>query len=113
MTLVIEACAAAVLGAAIISLIIILRFFMTIPVGSVTGGGLYTVISVSGGAPELESTVGGLSWLIKTGRLDCKVLIIDRGLDHNARCAAEILARDKMHITLCSPDEAAEILKKG
>ena len=113
MMLIIEAVAAAALGAAIISLIIILRFFMAIPVGSVSGGDMYTVIAVRGAAPELENTVLSLKWLIKTGRLSCGIIIIDCGLEQEARHTAELLARGDMYITLCSQEEAADILTKG
>ena len=112
MMLIIEAVAAAALGAAIISLIIILRFFIAIPVSTVTGGRIFTVISAAGNAPELENTVDCLKWLIKTGRLNCGIMIVDLGLEKDARRTAELLARGDMCITLCSPAEAADILKK-
>lgn len=113
MMLIIEAAAAAALGAAIISLIIILRFFMAIPVGSVSGGDMYTVIAVHGTAPELENTVLSLKWLIKTGRLSCGIIIIDCGLEKEARRTAELLARGDMYITLCSQEQAALCLQRG
>ena len=111
--LIIEAILAAAIGAVIISLIVILRFYTAIPVSKITGGQVYAVISAYGCAPELEACVDSLRWLIKTGRINCSILIIDCGMTDEALREAEIFAREDMFISVCTPEEALYILKKG
>lgn len=113
MMLIIEAILAVAIGAVIIALIIILRFYTAIPISKITGGRVYAVISASGCAPELESAIDSLRWLIKTGRINCSILIIDCGLTDDARREAEIFSREDMFISVCTPEEALYILKKG
>ena len=113
MILIFEAILAAAIGAVIIALVVILRFYTAIPVSRVTGGRIYSVISAEGTAPELEACVDSLRWLIKTGRINCSIMIIDCGMTDEARLAAEIMAREDVFISVCTPEEALYILKKG
>ena len=110
MDTIINAVIAAVLGAGIISFIVILRFFVTVPVAAPKDSRMYTVITARGDAPELENAVKGLLWLIETAHLNCRVIIADSGLLPEGRRRAELLAGDSEFITLCGSDALADIL---
>ena len=110
MNTIINAVIAAVLGAGIISLIIILRFFVTVPVAASKDSVIYTVITARGEACELESAVKGLLWLIETAHLNCRVIIADSGLLPEGRRRAELIAGDSEFITLCPSEVLGDIL---
>ena len=110
MDTIINAVIAAILGAGIISLIVLLRFFMAVPVTASEDSRVYTVISARGDAAELENAVKGLLWLIETAHLNCRVIIADSGLLPEGRRRAELIAGGSEFITLCSSDALGDIL---
>lgn len=71
------------------------------PVRSSPGNRLYAVVAVSGGPENLEQTIDGLLWLIRSGTLKCEIIIVDAGMDSDSRAMAALLARDDERIHLC------------
>jgi hypothetical protein len=82
---------AAVISAAIILLLWLLRGVMLTPVKKGKNQKLTVTLRVTGPSPELESTVDGLLWLIRNGTLPAEIIIEDAGMDSETRQAAELL----------------------
>lgn len=80
----------------------VLRGRLVTPVRGGRGARLHAVVAASGSPAHLEQTVKGLLWLIHSGTLGCDILIVDAGLDPEARTMAKLLARDEACIHLCS-----------
>jgi len=79
-----------------------LRGWFCCPVRGTADARLHAVIAAGGSPAGLEQSVNGLRWLIRSGKLDCDILIVDAGLDAEARLLARLLARDDPRIHLCS-----------
>lgn len=73
-------------------------------------GGVYAVVSASGGGDRLEHDVKGLLWLRECGWARFTVVIADGGLDQAGRAAAEALVKDFPGLKLCPADRLGEYL---
>ena len=85
----------------LVLLIYFLRGKLATPVQGARGACLHAVVAASGSPEHLEQTVSGLLWLIHSGKLCCDILLVDAGLDQEARTMARLLARDEPCIHLC------------
>ena len=88
------------LAAGVVLLIWYVRGVMLTPVRRGKGQRMRIALEISGPAPELESTVDGLLWLIANGTLWGEIEIIDRGMEPSALQAAELLARHSGRVTV-------------
>ncbi len=82
-------------------LICLLHGKLVTPVRSAKGACLHAVVAASGSPDNLEHTVDGLLWLIRSGKLCCDILIVDAGLDEESRAMVRLLARNEPRIHLC------------
>jgi hypothetical protein len=76
------------------------------------GNFVSSLIAVRGEAEQLEQTVDGLIWLKKSGAVRSNVLIADFGLSESGRKMAELLAKDNDCVTVCLPDEIADVVEE-
>lgn len=77
-------------------LIWLLRGIVLTPVPRGRNIDIRIVLTVSGGAGELENTVDALAWLRKNGTLDAEIEVHDAGMDEETAHVARLLARAGM-----------------
>ena len=82
-------------------LFFLLRGKLATPVHSAKGAEVHAVVTASGSGEHLEQTVTDLLWLIRSGKLRCDILLVDAGLDQEARAMVRLLVRDEPRIHLC------------
>jgi len=100
-----EICLAAAICGIVLVIFFIVRRILLTPIPKTDGASIVTVVSVSGDAPQLEQTIGGLLWLLDSGTLDSTILIVDRGLSESGRKMAQLILNDYSSITLCTQDQ--------
>lgn len=76
------------------------------PIKPGRGERLEAVLRVSGSAPGLENTLRGLIWLKSSGRVNMNIVVVDEGMDGDARQTAELMCREKNGVRLKSAREA-------
>lgn len=83
----------ALIAGAVIFVLWGLRGVMLTPVRVGKATRLTTVLTVTGGEPELEECVDAMLWLRANGTLPGRIVIEDAGMNEETRAAAELLAR--------------------
>ena len=69
------------------------------------GGTVYTVIAADENTTNLQDTVASALRLKKSGALRSQIIIVDIGMDDNAKRIARIMANDSDAITVCPPED--------
>lgn len=75
------------------------------PIGCGRGTGVYTIISVTDNAPDLEQTLKGLVWLQENEMVLGQIIIADCGMDEEGKTLARIAAKKYGKITLLKAEE--------
>lgn len=102
-----KVCIAAGLTLLVLFLVWLIRGLLLTPVSMSRNMDLTLTLRLRGACPELENTVNGLVWLIKSGTLCGRIVLKDEGLDEESRRMAELLERDYSFITLSAPGSEA------
>lgn len=89
----------AVICAAVITGIWLLRGILLTPVACGENQHMTVEIRVSGPSPELENTVSGLLWLVENGTLKADIVITNRGMDEDTRQTAGLLAKTNERVS--------------
>lgn len=76
------------ISAALISLLGWVRSIFITPVHKDPATALTVQLTVSGTAPALEQTADGVLWLIRSGRLPARLVLVDNGMDEETRAVA-------------------------
>ncbi len=100
MRMLFELLSAAMIFAAVFSLIFAAKKWIYTPVPLSEGEEITAVIRVSGGADGLEQTVKGLLFLRRNGIVYMDIVIEDHGMDEKTRKTARLLARENGEISL-------------
>lgn len=90
----------AVICAAVIIGIWLLRGVLLTPVVHGRNQRMTVEITVSGSSPELENTVNGLLWLAENGTLRADIVITNNGMDEDTRKAAGLLAKTNERVSV-------------
>lgn len=69
-----------------------------------------TLLSTQGEGEELEQALTGLFWLRGAGFTVGQVVIVDRGLTHQGRALAQVLAEQEPGVYLCPREELDDCL---
>lgn len=79
---------ALVISAALIILLRWVRGTFLTPVHKDEGATLTVLLSARGAVPGLEHTAEGVLWLIRNGTLPARLVLVDEGMDEDARAVA-------------------------
>ena len=100
-----------VICAAIAAVIVSVKGMLLTPVRRRADADIFAVISARNGAEGLEQTVRGLMWLSDSGKADMCVVIVDDGMDPQAKMRACRLA-EKCGGAVCAPDNINEVIEE-
>ena len=81
---------------------------LRMPVRSVAGIRVHTVLAVHGGAVGLEQTVDGLVWLEQNGIIVGQVFIADCGLDEEGQATCALLLKKHKKIVCCKAEDMGQ-----
>lgn len=84
---------ALLISAALITLLWGARSIFLTPVHKDASSALTVHLTVRGAAPGLEQTADGVLWLIRSGTLPARLVLVDDGMDEETRAVALRLER--------------------
>ncbi len=113
MSIISEIIAAAILCIAVFGIVCAVRQFAVLPVRADKNLKIYTVVTVSGGAENLQQALRGLGLLKSEGRVETELFVADAGLDDDGLKRTVMLLKDNRQISFCRAQELGEILGEG
>ena len=81
---------------------------LRMPIRSVQGVAVHTVLSVRGGALGLEQAIEGLIWLEQSGTIKGQILIADCGLDEEGQALAYLVTKKHENIAICKAEDIGQ-----
>ena len=102
---------AAAVCAAVAAVIWSLKGLLLTPVRRREDADVFAVIEARDSAQGLEQALRGLMWLTDSGRAQMGIVIVDAGMDQEARRRAELLAQ-RCRARVCRPEELTEVTEE-